>query len=964
MNKIRTGLRAALLAAAVCEALFIMTGCTTADRTGGAEIARSEATVSEGALPTASAMKRRVLPNGMTVLLYPRRDATGSLEARLVVRAGSLQETEEERGLAHYVEHMAFNGTRDFPDQSAFKALEADGIMLGADVNAVTSLGGTTYRLSVPQATRTGLDTALHIMREWAFNITFRPEAFEREREIIVEEWRLREGVGARINGPLQTLRYEGSASRDRDPIGLIDVIRTAPVERAKAFYERWYSPQNMTLLLVGAFDEAEADELIDRYFASEPARGLETPADWGRFEPVANEDRLTTLVLDPEVSDRFVQIQLQRTLESTSDTVNEAWRETIERLTLDILGRRFALMKENGGQGSLQAPESSWILSPSETQVLLLARPGTDEPLEAALERASGALKTLAAFGPSKEELDAAVRARRDAVRSRRLAAVRISNASVADDFADAVVYRLPMLDETQQDEMVSAFLAEVTADHVRASASALLASRVKLGAVAGASEKTSKASLRAAWTKGVASPAKPWTEVRRTVSLDLTPPAGPVTAETTVLPSPTGSGRARRFEFANGLKLVIIEDPSLTGRTTLNLRLAGGTSAVDHGLLAVPAALTLPMRSGIGSLSAADIRRAARDAKVSVMSYAEQLHHGIRAEADPEGVTAMMAILHARLSAPRFDEKALADMRRDRIRDLEHAPAERRFMDAIARDAFTAGGTMVAGRDDVDALASTEKLSALEAKLLGDPSRMTVTIVTRESVEKTYEGTAPWLASLKKRGEGFESWRDQGVRPASGTGVKVWPWATADKAMVQMHYRSAMPWSEADADRLSLIGYAANRALRESLRTKASGVYAVNLNPLLVKEPAPYFIGRLNFTSAPARAEDLARRADEVLKTLARTGIDAAAFEELKAEWRVHHERDVRDAYYWCESAVMTDGSRTAFEDLAGRTARFEAIGLEDTNRLLATLFGDEPRTYMMTPADRRSAATAGDK
>lgn len=510
----------------------------------------------------------------------------------------------------------------------------------------------------------------------------------------------------------------------------------------------------------------------------------------------------------------------------------------------------------------------------------------------------------------------------------------------------------------------MVSAFLAEVTADHVRASASALLASRVKLGAVAGASEKTSKASLRAAWTKGVASPAKPWTEVRRTGSLDLTPPAGPVTAETTVLPSPTGSGRARRFEFANGLKLVIIEDPSLTGRTTLNLRLAGGTSAVDHGLLAVPAALTLPMRSGIGSLTAADIRRVARDAKVSVMSYAEQLHHGIRAEADPEGVPAMMAILHARLSAPRFDEKALADMRRDRIRDLEHAPAERRFMDAIARDAFTAGGTMVAGRDDVDALASTEKLSALEAKLLGDPSRMTVTIVTRESVEKTYEEAAPWLASLAKRGEGFEFWRDQGVRPASGTGVKVWPWATADKAMVQMHYRSAMPWSEADADRLSLIGYAANRALRESLRTKASGVYVVNLNPLLVKEPAPYFIGRLNFTSAPARAEDLARRADEVLKTLARTGIDAAAFEELKAEWRVRHERDVRDAYYWCESAAMTDGSRTAFEDLAGRTARFEAIGLEDTNRLLATLFGDEPRTYMMTPEDRRSAATAGDK
>ena len=324
MNKIRTGLRAALLAAAVCEALFIMTGCTAADRTGGAEAARSEATVSEGVLPTASAMKRRVLPNGMTVFLYPRRDATGSLEARLVVRAGSLQETEEERGLAHYVEHMAFNGTRDFPDQSAFKALEADGIMLGADVNAVTSLGGTTYRLSVPQATRTGLDTALHIMREWAFNITFRPEAFEREREIIVEEWRLREGVGARINGPLQTLRYEGSASRDRDPIGLIDVIRTAP-RRAREGLLR--------ALVLAAEHDAPSRGRLRRGNGGRAHRALfrlrtcpraRDARRWGRFEPVANEDRLTTLVLDPEVSDRFVQIQLQRTLESTSDTVNE----------------------------------------------------------------------------------------------------------------------------------------------------------------------------------------------------------------------------------------------------------------------------------------------------------------------------------------------------------------------------------------------------------------------------------------------------------------------------------------------------------------------------------------------------------------------------------------------------------------------------------------------------------------
>ena len=161
---------------------------------------------------------------------------------------------------------------------------------------------------------------------------------------------------------------------------------------------------------------------------------------------------------------------------------------------------------------------------------------------------------------------------------RSRRLAAVRISNASVADDFADAVVYRLPMLDETQQDEMVSAFLAEVTADHVRASASALLASRVKLGAVAGASEKTSKASLRAAWTKGrrLARKALDRGEGGPCRSISRRPPV-PSRPKRRFCRRPRARAAPVDSEFANGLKLVIIEDPSLTGRTTLNLEACG---------------------------------------------------------------------------------------------------------------------------------------------------------------------------------------------------------------------------------------------------------------------------------------------------------------------------------------------------------------------------------------------------
>lgn len=324
-------------------AVFALSGCVTSHGVSETHTVNThQSAVNEGqvsgTLPLAHGMTRRVLANGLTVLYYPRTSPQGGLEIRLVVRAGSLQEAENERGIAHYVEHMAFNGTRDYLGQTIFKALEAEGIMLGADVNAVTSLAGTTYKLSLPKKSRTSLDKAMHIMSQWAFHLSFEPAAFEREREIIVEEWRLREGMGARINGPLQTLRYEGSAARDRDPIGLIDVVRGAPVERAKAFYERWYTPENMTLLVVGDFDEQDVDRAIATYFGEMPQRGQVTPVDWGRFHHDQEEDALTTLVLDPEVSDRFVQIQCQRTLSAPANTVNEAWRELLERLTLDIL--------------------------------------------------------------------------------------------------------------------------------------------------------------------------------------------------------------------------------------------------------------------------------------------------------------------------------------------------------------------------------------------------------------------------------------------------------------------------------------------------------------------------------------------------------------------------------------------------------------------------------------------------
>ena len=931
-----------------------LAGCVHQPSVGSGDDRPESAVAKQGdeKAPLATGMTRRVLANGLTVILYPRQSPEGGAEFRLAVRAGSLQESDEERGLAHFIEHLAFNGTRDYPGQSVFKHLEREGMKLGADVNAVTSLADTTYKLSLPEGSTTTVDDALHILSQWAFHVTFDPATFERERGIIVEEWRLREGMGARINGPLQRLRYAGSQARDRDPIGLIQVIREAPMERAKAFYKRWYSPQNMTLIVTGNFDIRAFDTALERYFATEPVSGRTTPEDWGRFDTVLSPADRVALVLDPEVSDRFVQVMCQRTLDGAPDTVNELWREAIERITLRILKDRFTRLSDGDHPVRLQAPSSNWILSPSENQILLLARPRDDAPLTDAVRAVAGELKELTVNGPTADELTRAkAAALREALDNRRRAAQR-SNAAWADEIADAVIYTLPLLDADQEAQLLDTFLPSMTAQHIRATAHAMLQSTVKIAAVGPADEAVTGAGLLAAWEQGssAAPDKRPAIEERK--GPDLTPPKRTAPLTTLQLRSPREGARLTTYTLENGLRVLVFSDPTLTGNTKLNLRVRGGVSAEPDGIVSVPAALTLPMQSGIGALSPADIRYSAREARVSLMSYAEALHHGIRAEAPHGSLPTMMALLTARLSSPHFDEQALEKLRRQHRRDHEHRPVERRFMDAITRASLTNGNAMTVDSDDREALTDLARLKDLEGRLLGDPSRMVVTVVTQEKTETVEATVLPWLASLRQRAVGVADWTDRHIRPRQDIRNETWPWATADKTMVQMHYFHPMAWSIENRKGIEIASMAANNALRESLRTDASGVYTVMLNSQLVKDPSPYFLGRVNFTAAPERASALIRQAETTLERLGVNGIDRSEFRSLLARLNLERQSAASRTEYWCEALAQSMGDRSLLEALVADPD----VSLESVNTLLRTLFMTRPSVYAMTPSSKK--------
>lgn len=908
-------------------------------------------------LPMAQGMKRIKLPNGLTVYLYPRNDPTQSVELRLIVRVGSLQEKEDERGLAHFVEHMAFNGTTDFPGQTLFKRLEQHGIMLGADVNAVTSLASTTYKLSLPRNAGESVKEGIHTLAQWAHAITFDPQAFDREREIIVSEWRLRQGIGWRINEPLRQLRYKGSASEDRDPIGLIDIVRHAPVERAKAFYERWYQPQNMTIIAVGAFDVDQLESWIKEYFGALTKGNNTTPVVWGVFSQPRDPQALTRLIFDPEQSDRFVQVMLQQQLAAPFNTLNEQWRDTLQQLLLDILSHRFSLMRDHELAESLQAPQSSWPLSSTQTQVVLLARPKTGQSYEDALRLAAAELRRLSDLGPTTDELNAAKKRRLERIKDQSVNYARYSSAKIADDFADSVVYQMPMLDKPQQYQMLTTFLKSATVNHIRASAQNLLSATVKIAAV-GPLDKNSAAttvtSLRDAWDQGAGKPqTTPFALKQREAVLPPVPPAASGCAKRKTLLQPTSSGTIEECTLKNGLKFLVMSDPELTGSISLNLRVAGGTSSVtDSGLTRVPTALGLPMQCGIGALSVSDIVLLERKNKIQIHSYAEQLYHGLRAEGEVESLPAMMSIITQRLNAPRFCSSALATGRERALNQLQHEPAERRFMEAIYKEAFVNGGQMVTTEKSILAGGNEKDFAALEAQLLGNPAKMVVSIASKESADRIINAVTPWLNSLKKRSEGMAGWKDLGIVPTKDTGTVTFDWASSPKSMVQLHYRTPVQWTQEKADQVTLIGLVANLVLRERLRTQLSGVYTVMMNNLLAREPEAFYLGRLNFTAAPEREQELTTAAKEAIADFANKGLFWDEFKQAKQMARVNLQRQRKDTYYWSETLAQSMGSQERLQAIAQEPDRLEKQDFEKTNALLKELLLREPKVFVLTP------------
>ncbi|MFM8535420.1 MAG: M16 family metallopeptidase, partial [Acidimicrobiia bacterium] len=489
-------------------------------------------------LPVDPGVKTGTLPNGLKYFIRENKRPAGRVAMRLAVNAAAIQEDPDQRGLAHFLEHRAFNGSENFKPGELVSFLESIGARFGPHVNASTSFDETIYMLEIPTDRAGYVDKGMLVLRDFAAGISLLPAEVEKERGVVMEEWRGRLGAGSRLTDKQLPVIFQGSRYAERLPIGLPEVLQKAPRQRLLEFYQKWYRTDRMAVVVVGDIPVAEAEKLITKHFA--PIAAPKTKVAEVDTTVPAHKDTLINMSTDPEAQGWSVSVAFKGTAEH--DNTVRGYRKTlVENLVSQMLNLRLRDISRRPNAPFLGASAGTSGIGRSlelfEIEAVVPEGKIT-EGLGALMQEA----RRMQLYGFSNDELNRAKAALLAGYERAYKERETSESGSYANEYVRHFLEPEPIPGMEFEYKIASAYLPTVTADEVGALAKEFITeeNRVVLGA---APEKKdlpppSVETMRAAITRASSAPVERWAEATPGRELGESVPAGGQVASRRTVP------------------------------------------------------------------------------------------------------------------------------------------------------------------------------------------------------------------------------------------------------------------------------------------------------------------------------------------------------------------------------------------------------------------------------------------
>jgi zinc protease len=884
--------------------LFVL-GCSTTQVSSTAptepDLAYIATAPLDAELPVDPNLRTAELDNGLRYYVRGNERPRNRAELRLLVNVGSLQEDDDQQGLAHFIEHMAFNGTRNFEKHELTDYLESIGMRFGADLNASTSFDQTIYQLTVPTDDPEILAQAFQILEDWAHGLSLEEEEIDKERGVVLEEWRLGRGAGARQRDEQFPILFKGSRYAERLPIGLPEILENAPYDAFRRFYRDWYRPDLMAVVAVGDFDPELIETLIRKHFSR-----LESVAEPRTREVYDVPDHAETLWSswsDPEITQTSVEVYYKLPRQGTG-TYGDYRRSLVEGAYNLMLGTRLQEIAQQpdppffaGYSGASSLVRSRAVYNQGAT----VADGGVLRGLEAIVVEA----ERVERHGFTSSELQRAqtlyLRSYEQAYRERDKA----HSSSLASEcgrnfFTEESIPGMPV-----ELALAKRFMPSIQLDEVNQLGRDWITEENRVVLLSGpekeGAELPTQEEVLGIFAEVAGREIAPYVDkVLDEPLLAEIPTPGRVVEEKTV---PVVG--VTEWRLANGVRVVMKPTDFRNDQLLLSGWSPGGTSLVaDEDYVSANLSTMLLGESGLGNFGSIELGKALVGKVANVRPFLGELEEGISGAASPEDLETMLQLLYLHFTAPRLEDDAVRSV----LSRLEIALENRLSAPGtVFRDQLT----KTLSQDHVrrrpfsnELLAEVDPKKSLEIfrERFADASDFTFILVGNFTPEKIRPLIETYLGGLPSQGR-VETWRDIGVHKPEGKIRFSVERGLEPKSKVRLIFSGPAEWSREESHLLRSLASGLVIRLREVLREDMGATYGVGVSGAISLRPHQEYAVSVGFGCAPDETEALIETLFAELEKVKAEGLDASYIEKVQESQRRGREVSLRENNFWMQ-------------------------------------------------------------
>lgn len=841
------------------------------------------------------------LPNGLTYYILKNKKPENRMELRLAVNAGSNYEEEDQQGLAHFVEHMAFNGTTHFKKNQLVDYLESIGTKFGPHLNAYTSFDETVYMMQVPTDSAEQFAKAFQILEDWAHGITFDSVEVNKERGVVIEEWRLGQGAFERMRNEYWPMLFSGSRYAHRLPIGRKDILEKAPVSKLKEFYKDWYRPELMAVVAVGDFDPEVVEQKIISHFSKLVSPKKPKPTQ--KWDVLSTPHIEVAKVKDKEAPYSLIQV-IYKLPKDEFKTEGDYRRTMMERIFNGMMAARLdeIIHQPNAPFNYASISYGELVRYKNNYGAFAVVN---EKNIVRGLTALADETERVNRFGFTQGEFDRQVRQMQRQIEKQANEADKTESSRIVGRIVSSYLKDQAYVNIQKEMELFNKYAGSITVEEINQMCRPWVSEPAKNCLVI--LETPDKPNINLPESSDLM-------DIFRTIAKRDIQPYNDMMANKPLIASAPKAGTivsekkdetngVVEWKLSNGATLAYKKTDFKNDEIQFRAYSWGGASLYPVGDDASASeAADIIANSGLGPFNFSDLSKYMKGKIATVRPYITELGEGMYGNGSPQDLETLMQLIYLYFTAPRNDTaafKAHIEQQRAFIENRSLDP-ESAYEDTIE---VTMSNYHPRRRPWTPALLNEIKQKRafeLFRERFANAGDFTFTFVGNIE-ENAFKGLVlQYIASIPGNAS-KEKWEDPGITSPKGKVSKTVKRGIEPKSTVTMKFTGDAVYTPKENMDMKVLMKLMSIKLRESLREENSGTYGVGCYGGLMRIPRQQFGVTVTFGCAPENIDRLTKAAMKVIEKVQSDGCDDKDLIKVKETFRREREVNLKENNWW---------------------------------------------------------------